>query len=138
MFIVPFIHKVTQEHNLYIHSIRLLTIGGKTLWEENNSLNIDEDVLNPNDIWRKGAVIAPDKHLKLCEVDTDKTSIADFYNWNEIPFNDEETFCWRNYVYLVGLKGESWLNIPNTERFGTTSLNKVITAIIHQKDTRSI
>lgn len=133
MFIVPFIHKITQEPNLAIHSITLLTVGGKHLWEENNSLNIDEDILNPNDIWRKGTVLTPDKVLKLCEVDTDKTITTDFYKWNEISINDEETFCWRSYIYLLGAKGESWLNVPKSERIGNVDLNKLISAIIHRK-----
>jgi phage tail protein X len=51
MFIVPFIHKVVTQNNLQINVFKVLTIGGSELWEEENGLNIDKDILNPNDIY---------------------------------------------------------------------------------------
>ena len=40
---------------LMLMSIKLLTIGGQIIWEEENTLHIDNDILNPNDIYRKNA-----------------------------------------------------------------------------------
>ena len=57
MFIVPFIHNVVNHNNIKIHNIKLLTIGSKYLWEEDNNLDIDTDILNPNDIYRKNNII---------------------------------------------------------------------------------
>ena len=34
MLIVPFIHKITKM-DMHVHNIRLLTIGGTHLWNEN-------------------------------------------------------------------------------------------------------
>jgi hypothetical protein len=108
MLIVPYIHKVTNQNNINIHSIRILTIGGKQIWEEKDSLNIDKDILNPNDIYRKNDIIKIDKKLILCEVDMEKTNINDIYKWSEIDINDNETFCWRDYIYFIGNDNENW------------------------------
>ena len=46
------------------------------------------------------------KTLWLCEVDTDKTIISDFYEWNNI--NDPSLFCWRTFYVFP-----SWLPTSN-------------------------
>jgi hypothetical protein len=132
MFILPFTHKLTEQNNFKVFTIKLLTIGGTQLWEENNSLHIDTDILNPNDIYRKGDIMNVDKKLKLCEIDTTKTNITDFYKWDELKITDTDTFCWRNYIYLMGPTNESWLTTPKTEKIGTYSIQDIIDKILHQ------
>ena len=54
MLILPFIHSVISNNtnnNFKVNVIKVLTIGGNTIWEEDNSLHIDNDILNPNDIY---------------------------------------------------------------------------------------
>jgi hypothetical protein len=138
MFIVPYIHKVSSENGLNIHCVHILTVGGKNLWEEDNSLDVENDILKVNDIWTLGEIITIDKTLKLCEVDTTKTKIHDFYKWSDIGMNDTDTFCWRNYIYILGPKGEVWLNLPNNERLANTSLNKLLTTIINKNNVRKV
>ena len=133
MFIVPFIHKITSGSSINVHSISILTIGGKTLWEESDSLNIDTDILNSNDIYRKGNTISVDKHTRLCEVDTEKTNVDEFYKWTDIGVNEDDTFCWRTYYYLLGNKGESWLNIPKNERLSNIEVGKLISSIVPKR-----
>ena len=131
MFIVPFIHKITQETNFLVHSIKILTVAGKNLWEEDDSLHIDTDILNSNDIYRKGSPIKMmNKNLTLCEVDIQKTNINDFYKWSDISLEDTETFCWRNYIYISGDKDESWLNIPKNQKLSDIDISKLILIII--------
>lgn len=132
MFIVPYIHKVISENSLNIHCIHILTIGGNNLWEEDNSLDIENDILKVNDIFILGEIITIDKIIKLCEVDVAKTNIHDFYKWSDIGMNDTDTFCWRNYIYILGPKGEVWLNLPNNERIENITLNKLLTNIINK------
>ena len=50
MLILPFVHNVVQQNSINIHIIKLLTIGGYELWEEDYTLNIEKDILNANDI----------------------------------------------------------------------------------------
>ena len=133
MLILPFIHNVVNQNNIQINTIKILTIGGRGIWEEDNSLNIDKDILNSNDIYRKGAIIKFDKQLQMCEVDTEKTRINDFYKWEEVAFEDTETFCWRTYIYLTGDNNSNWLDIPKNELLGKYSVRDIIKKIIQKK-----
>ena len=132
MFILPFIHEVVSHAPLDVHTIKLLTIGGRDIWEEADGLKINKDILNPNDIYAKSKPIKLDKALRLYAVDTSKTNIADFYKWNEISGTDRETFCWRSFVYLVA-DNDSWLTIPASERLGKYMVNDIVRAIIEKK-----
>lgn len=131
MLIVPFIHKITTGDEMNVHNIRILTVGGKQLWEESNKSDIDTDILNPNDIYRKNTVKF-DKNTYLCEVDTEKTNVNDLYKWSEIDINDNETFCWRDYVYFTGKNNKCWLNIPKNEKIGNVNINKLILQLIEK------
>jgi hypothetical protein len=133
MLILPFIHNITQHNNIEINCIKLLTIGGKHIWEENNSFQIDKDILNTNDIFRKGDIIKFNKELSICEVDTTKTPISDFYKCEEISIDDDETFCWRTYMYISGKDGVSWLDIPKNEKLGKYNIDEIIKKIIQKK-----
>lgn len=133
MLILPYTHSVVNNNNLDVNVIKLLTIGGKTLWEEKSSLHIDKDILNPNDIYRKSTTIKFDKSLQICEVDIEKTNISDFYKWEEISLNDNETFCWKTYYYLTGSNNMSWLEIPDSEKIGSYKIKDIVKSIVQKK-----
>ena len=132
MLILPFIHKIVNNNTFEVNIIKVLTIGGYTLWEEKNTLNIDTDILNPNDIYRKNKVINFDKNLHLCEVDIEKTIISDFYKWEEISLNDTEIFCWKSFYYFTG-DNMCWLEPPTSEKIGKYNVNDLIKMIIQKK-----
>ncbi len=133
MLILPFIHNTVTQNNIQVHTIKFLTIGGQKIWEEDNSLKLDEDVLNSNDIYRKGPIIKFDKQLQLCEVDMEKTKVSDFYKWDEISVEDVDTFCWRMYIYLTGNNGDNWLDISASEMLGNYSVKALINKILQKK-----
>lgn len=133
MLILPYIHNIIKKNNIQVNIIKLFTVGGKQLWEEDNTLNIDNDILNSNDIYRKGSILTIDKKIHLCEIDTEKTKILDFYKWEEIEQDNTDIFCWRTYIYLVGYTGVSWLDIPESERLGSYSVKEIIKMILHSK-----
>jgi hypothetical protein len=134
MLILPFIHSVISNNtnsNFKVNVIKVLTIGGYTIWEEDNSLHIDNDILNPNDIYRKGASIKYD-NIQLCEVDTNKTNLSEMYNWNECGLDDSTTFCWRTFYYFTNNK-ICWLETPNNEQIGKYTIKELIDTIIRRK-----
>jgi hypothetical protein len=133
MLILPFIHNVVNNNNFEVNIIKVLTLGGQILWEEKNSLHLDNDILNPNDIYRKNNPIKYDKTLQLCEVDTNRTNISDFYKWEEISLEDTETFCWKTYYYFNGTNRLCWLEIPDNEKLGKYSVKDLIKAIVQKK-----
>jgi hypothetical protein len=133
MFIVPFTHNIVDNNNFEINVIKILTIGGQQLWEEKTPLHIDDDILNPNDIYRKSPVIKFNKTLQLCEVDTEKTHISDFYKWEELAIDDNETFCWKTYYYFTSSNKVSWLEAPDNEKIGKYSIRDLIKTILQKK-----
>jgi hypothetical protein len=133
MLILPYTHSIVNNNNLDVNIIRILTIGGKTLWEENNSLHIDNDILNSNDIYRKSIPIKFDNNLYLCEIDIEKTNISEFYKWEEISINDNDTFCWKTYYYFTGSNKISWLDIPDSERLSNYKVKDLIRVIVQKK-----
>lgn len=131
MFIVPFTHSIVkQNQNINVHIIRILTIGGRQLWEENSKLDVDNDILIPNDIYRIGDIIKLGKNIKLCKIDTTKTNLNDYYKWDEININDTDTFCWRTYIQFIDTNNNNWLNIPDNEKIDRFLLKDIINTII--------
>jgi hypothetical protein len=134
MLILPFIHNTIDSQKFKVNVIKFLTIGGQNLWEEKATLHIDKDILNPNDIFRKGGAIKYDKSLQLCEVDLEKTTISDFYKWEEVELGDSETFCWRTYYYFTGNDSSyCWLDPPQSEKLGKYNIKDLISAIVQKK-----
>jgi hypothetical protein len=112
MRIIPFIYKKILVNNITMHSIKILTIGGTTLWHEDDHHNVETDLLHPNEIWLEKPPTKSNS-MYLCKVDPIKTQLNDFYKWDEIPVGDTSTFCWRLF-YIFG-ENADWLPIPTTE-----------------------
>ncbi len=140
MFILPYTLNVINQTNMQVVIIRVLTIGGKYVWEEDSKLDIYKDILNPNDIYCK-SIADFDKKLKLCSVDTNRTNLNDFYKWDEIDMTDEQTFCWRQFAYLLSNPSHlPWLEIPETEKLGKYSVRQIIQKLVgsHLNDNHDV
>jgi len=125
MFIIPFTHKTCILNNINIHVFTILTIGGNKLWKEHPSLDIQSDILLPNSIYLLQDPIKY-KTAYLCQIDESKMDMNDFYKWDELKVDDNQTFCWRVF-YTFGKDKEycSWLPIPEYETFGDYSYNEL-------------
>jgi len=125
MWIVPFIYKKIRINHVTITTFQILTVGGKELWLEDDSLDI-HDILTPNGIYMDGAPIQFENTF-LCQVNTVKTNISDFYKWEEIKIEDSDTFCWRTF-YTFGETDNytSWLPIPLHESIGKYSCKELL------------
>jgi hypothetical protein len=133
MFIIPYIRRTTTHNNILVNVIKILTVGGKDLWEETDAaLDIKNDILKPNGIFIKSAPynVPSSPHLHYCEVDSDKTALADFYKWEEISPTDNETFCWKTYIYLMDADKNVWLPVPETDRLTDYKVSTIIDAIL--------
>ena len=56
--------------------------------------------------------------------------MADFYNWDEIDINDEETFCWRQFNIIKSDNGKMLLPIPDGEKIGPYLTKDIISGIL--------
>ena len=133
MFIIPFLYHIKKENNIHVISIQLLTIGGMELWKEDDSMDLDRDILEVNDLHRTGDLIVWNKDIMFCEMDLQKTKIDDFYQWSELSREDRDTFCWRTYYYFKGEKEESWLSIPSHEMLGNQSVRTLLEYLVENK-----
>jgi hypothetical protein len=129
MYIVPFIIKTNTLNLMKITSIKLLTIGGHSLWEEYTTATV-ETILTINDLHMSDlhtlTLSTSEKECHLCEIDTDKTNMDDFYKWDELnPHTD--TFCWRTF-YLIGNDHDStsWLPMSDSDNFYKESLLAIL------------
>jgi hypothetical protein len=139
MFVVPFTHTVKTEKNIIVNIIKILTIGGNDLWEETSDMDIQSDILIPNGLFSfdrtppSNTAATPIFKLKgldiyMCEIDSNRTNIADFYKWEEI--SDSETFCWRSFYHITDLNNNIWLPIPDNEKISNFKIIDIINAIL--------
>ena len=127
MFIIPFIEKKTQLHNMIVTSIHIFTVGGTKLWEEDNSFTV-QDVLTANDIF----VSDPPKFkngIYFCKVDPITTNMADFYKWEEVT---DDTFCWRTFYFFGKDSYSGWLPLPH-DMLGNYTYQEVFDLITASK-----
>jgi hypothetical protein len=130
MFIIPFIHKIRKVNTMTVHMIQILTIGGTTLWKESPSLQLEADILHPNGIYLEETPFQW-KDVYFCKVDTTKTEMDDFYQWDEIS-KQSDMFCWRTfYTFGNELACDSWLPIPS--HLEPYSCNDLIRCICHKE-----
>lgn len=82
---------------MQVSIIQILTIGGTTLWEEDDHLDVTSDLLEPNGLYLQSPVYMKNK-IMFCPIDKNKTSMNDFYRWEEtLPADNRDTFCWRTF-----------------------------------------
>jgi len=131
MFILPFYYRTVVSHSVSLYQIVLLTLAGKHLWSEEDTLRICEDILTPNGLvmkrppFRQGDIV-------FCEVDVTKMDMADFYQWDELEEleldDGSSPFCWRTF-YRVGSAIEG-LPPPSTERLEPYACKEVLDQIL--------
>jgi hypothetical protein len=130
MFIIPYIHNVVEQNTFKVNIIKLLTLGGQGLWEEDSELKVDRDILNPNDIYTKNTHYKLGNDIMLCEVDTTKTNINDFYKWEEIDLESTDIFCWRTYIYFADNNEIPWLQTPNNQLLSNYKVEDILKRIV--------
>jgi hypothetical protein len=109
MYIVPYLHKVTEKHGRTIHVIDLLTDGGQRLWSEAEGTDIHADVLEPNSLVLKEMKQEASYHY--LSLDSSKTDIASMYKWSECPV-DSDMLCWRTFYIIEDSNLSPWIRIP--------------------------
>jgi hypothetical protein len=134
MLIIPFVYFHVTIQSMLIHRYKVLTIGGSLLWTEMDHLDLQKDILEPNGIVLKSDPFVIENKIVLCEVDTEKTDMNDFYLWDEIGVTNTDTFCWRN-LYTIGTQEneQDWLSIPCIEHIGPYSCKEICSMILEHQ-----
>ena len=114
---------------MMLTTIQILTIGGTCPWIEDDSLEIERDILHPNGIYLTSKPITK-RDFVLCPVDSTTTAMDDFYRWKDVESDNKEIFCWRTF-HIAGdeTNYKGWLNVPLSEQFGSYSYIDLFDAI---------
>ena len=138
MFILPYVYHQRKLPHMTIYEYSILTLGGKELWKEDDSLCIINDILEPNGL----SIISQSRYIDviLCKLDKTKLDMSEYYNWNEIELKtDIDIFCWRKYYIIVSnqlsAKPTIWLPFPDTERLGPYSSHELFRQILDTTNT---
>lgn len=108
MLIVPYTCTTkTIDGGLTVHRVHILCQGGRTLWEED-----DQDVryvLESNGIFIESVNKDSASNTYFAKIDTQRTEMSSMYSWQELPYADEETLCWRTFTIVRATNGSVWL-----------------------------
>ena len=101
MFLVPFV--LNKEHQDWITISLFVCDVGRSLWTVDESLTDTKlkALLKKNDLITKKIL----RRGTLCfaEIDTHKTKIDEFYNWDELEYRTGTEDCWRHLQIPKGL-----------------------------------
>ena len=139
MFILPYVSSSHILSTVVLHRIRLLTVGGTGLWQEDNALRLHEDILEPNDL----PLLSHHQHkdIYFCRLDPDRMNLSEYYDWEEVVPSDTTVFCWRTFYVmeplppspslppslLPSLPPSSLLPPPSTVRLGPYTWEELLT-----------
>lgn len=137
MLIIPYLYNHVQMNQILIHRFHVLTIGGSILWEEPSSMDVEQEILHTNGIYLQHPPQYLNDHVVLCHVDPEKTTLDDFYKWEEIDPMDRETFCWRTF-YTMESNDRGWLTMPCKEKVGPYTCNDLCNMILSHEHVKKV
>ena len=118
MFILPYLYSTLPLPAVFLHRIRILTWGGTELWQEENTLRLREDILEPNELPLVSHHLY--KNVHLCLLDETQLNLSEYYDWEEIHPSvssvsfvpsDPPVFCWRTF-YVMEPRSPSTASSP--------------------------
>lgn len=129
MFILPFHHTTVSTLSTHVSAFQFLIIGRSSIWKEDCTPENVSEILHTNGMYLSAEPIQW-KETLLCPVDIQKTNMADFYRWEELPVS-HEMFCWKT-VYILGSEPNTHngLALPN-ETVGPHSYTELVD-VLHQ------
>lgn len=87
-----------------------LSNSGKTVWQIEETTvteqQLQEEYLQPNGFVWKQIVFTPS--IVYVEIDPDKTSLQDFYTWEEAQ--NQRVECWRSFYFFKDATGSDWFS----------------------------
>jgi len=112
MKLVPFWIQRTHRGTLSVLKINVfLAVAGKRVWKSEESGDLSEDTLRndycePNGLavlraWREPGIA-------YLQIDPSKTSLSEFYSWEEALAHPSKPECWRPFYWIVDPEGKEW------------------------------
>ena len=103
---------IDQEITMYKWTV-FLRHAGKAVWRTDEPGLVPENVimneyLLPNGIFIKRLTYNKDRSVAWIHVDTTKTKLSEFYNWDEALDMSSKPECWRSFYFFKDKNGADW------------------------------
>jgi len=114
MKLVPFTRTQKQTPSHTITCLNLfLAHAGKVIWktEETGLLEkskILQDYCEPNGFVVEQIWIDNSKQIAYIQINPKKTSLSDFYTWEEALAKPDKPECWRPFYFIQEKEGSDW------------------------------
>jgi hypothetical protein len=114
MKLVPFF---TTQKQTASHTIVCLTLflghAGKSIWKTEepgllSKLQILQDYCEPNGFVVESIWIDEANQIAYVEVNPKKTTLSDFYTWEEALARPEKPECWRPFYFIHDKEQSDW------------------------------
>lgn len=112
MKLIPFWIQRTHRGSLSVLKINVfLSLAGKRVWKTEETGPISEeqirkDYCEPNGLGVERLWI--DSHTAYIQIDPSKTSLSEFYSWEEALAHPSKPECWRPFYWIVDSEGKEW------------------------------
>lgn len=112
MKVVPFYLNQKQSQLTITNLTLFLSNGGKSIWQTEEATvtekQLKEDYLEPNGfVWKR---IVQTPTCFFVEIDSKKTSLQDFYTWEEAQKSGKRVECWRSFYFFKDATGSDWFS----------------------------
>lgn len=114
MKLVPYFLTRTQKKDFTIVCVSFfLSHAGKSVWktEEPGPLSesdVREAYFEPNGLSVKQYWEDTKSQIAFAEIDPSKSTMSDFYTWEEAMMKSSRPECWRRYYFIQDKEGLDW------------------------------
>lgn len=114
MKLLPFVLKQKHTSSFTVSSLSLfLTHAGKGIWKTEEpgvvSLEVlERDYCEPNGLVLSHAFLDAETTTAYLQVDPAKTSLSDFYTWEEALAKPTKPECWRTFYFFEDKEEAFW------------------------------
>ncbi len=114
MKLLPFILAKKEVHPFHILSVNVfLAHAGKSVWKTEELGNIPiqsivSEYCEPNGIYIVNSHLDTANQTAYLLVDSTRTNVSDFYNWEEALQQQAKPECWRRFYFIQHTNGANW------------------------------
>jgi hypothetical protein len=114
MKLVPFILSQKQVNQFTVSQIQVfLAYAGKSVWktEESGSVSLKtilQDYCEPNGLTVQKTYVDKQNQIAYLMIDPTKTTLTDFYTWEEALAHQTKPECWRRFSFIQDSDQADW------------------------------
>ncbi len=114
MKLVPFILSQKQANQFTVTQLQVfLAYAGKSIWKTDESgfvplKTVLQDYCEPNGFTVQKTYVDKQNQIVYLMIDPTKTTLTDFYTWEEALTNQTKPECWRRFYFMQDNEKADW------------------------------